>query len=125
MIVSGSMVAVAFAAPVVAGRVLRKYVAVVVEAQSGKIRVLRFTDNAFIEEHSTPLTVKINTWYELRVTPIMNGPESAVLNIVVTDMLIGTTVTSSATVAQYGNPIGKMGVFAQRSYTYFNNFDIR
>ena len=114
-----------YTAPVVAGRVIRKYVAVVVEAQSGKIRVLRFSDNAFVEEHSVPLTVKINTWYELRVTPVMSGVESAVLNIAVTDMLAGTTTNSSAVVAQYGNPVGKIGVFAQRSYTYFNSFDIR
>jgi hypothetical protein len=107
----------------VGGRIIRNYVAVVIEAQSSQIRVLRFSDDTFIEEHAIPFTAKIDTWYELRVTPIMSGSTTAALNIVATDMLTGTTTTGTATVAEYGTPTGGIGLFAQRSYTHFNSFD--
>lgn len=106
------------------GRLIRNYVAVIIEAQTSKIRVLRFNGDAFIEEHSIPFSAKIDRWYELRVTPIMISGTSASLNIVAVDMLTGFAAGGAAVVAEYGPPTGYQGLFAQRSYAYFNSFDV-
>lgn len=107
-----------------AGRLIRNYVVVVIEARTSQIRVLRFNGDAFMEEHAIPFVSKTDRWYELRVTPIMNSSTSATLNIVAIDMLTGFAAGGSVVVAEYGTPSGYQGLFAQRSYTYFNSFDV-
>jgi hypothetical protein len=106
------------------GRLIRNYVAVVIEAQTSQIKVLRFTGDAFVVEHTIPFVSRADRWYELRVTPIMNSATSATLNIVAVDMLTGFAAGGAATVAEYGTPTGYLGIFAQRSYTFFNSFDV-
>jgi len=106
------------------GRVRRNYTAVLLDGQANAIRVLRFNNDIFVEEHAIPLMLRLETWYALSVSPVMNTAESATLNIVVLDMLTGMTVTGTATVAEYGAPTGYQGLIARQAYTYFNNFDI-
>lgn len=106
------------------GRLIKNYVAVVVEAQSGKIKVLRFNGDVFIEEHTAAFNAKPDVWYDLSVIPIMTSDTAAVLNITLVDRQSGVTGSATATVAEYGNPTGYQGVFAQRSYTYFHSFEI-
>jgi hypothetical protein len=57
------------------------------------------------------------------VTPVLNGAGVS-LSFAVANLAGAGFVGGTAAIANYGNPVGFAGLFAQRSYTYFNKFTV-
>lgn len=103
-----------------------RYLAVVLDVSRSQLRVLRYVNNAFTIEAQERFDVKTNQWYSLSVTPVFSGTG---VNLAVSaeelsparpDAIINTSVS----LANYGPLTGTFGLYASRSYTYFNRFSI-
>lgn len=103
------------------------FIAVVLDASRGQLRVLRYTNNFVTLEGVATLTVRTGSWYRISATPVLNGSNIA-LNVYAEEMTTTNKSTASMTVqiesTSYGPPIGAAGIVAARSYTYFNKFTI-
>lgn len=109
---------------VVDARIVTTYVAVIVDVSAGAVRVLRYDNGTFIEEHSVSFAAKTNTWYSLAVTPV-GGTGSVTLTFTVTALADETvTATGTVTLTQYGATTGLPGLFSRQGFTYFNKFRI-
>lgn len=106
--------------------ILTTYIAVILDVNRNRLRVLRYTGSSFIEEHFVTMNGKINTWYTISATPIANGNGTVTLEFSALDMDTAgaTPVSGSVTLSQYGTPTGQAGIFTRQSYSYFNQFRI-
>jgi hypothetical protein len=103
------------------------YFVVLIDASRSKLRVLRYNNNTFIEETSTTVKFKVKNWYTVTVTTAYNVLNHNQLNLTfnVTDILTNTTVVSGSTPISAADYIdGFYGLFANRSYTFFNKFKV-
>lgn len=103
------------------------FVAAVLDASRGQLRVLRYTNNAITVENSATMQVKTGSWYRLSVSPISNG--SAIALSVYAEEITDTNKSTASTVVQidaaaYGPLVGAVGIIASRSYVWFNKFTI-
>lgn len=104
-----------------------KYLVALLDVSRNELRLLRYVNDAFVEEARAAFPVKTKRWYELIVTPIYNGT-GVTLNIVV-NTLTGAQdqsveLTTALTLDKYGTPTGAFGLYSHRSITYFNRFII-
>lgn len=103
------------------------FVAVMLDATRGQVRVLRYTNSSVTVEATSTMPIKTGTWYKLSVTPVQNG-DSVSINIYVEEMTPTDPATTSMVVqidaASYGPLLGAAGLIANRSVTYFNRFTI-
>jgi hypothetical protein len=105
------------------GRVVTTYVAVLLDVNRARLRVLRYNGSQFVEEASVAYTAEPNKWYRMYVTPVLNGTGVS-LSFAVANLAGAGFVGGTAVIANYGDPVGFAGLFAQRSYTYFNKFTV-
>jgi hypothetical protein len=103
------------------------YFVVLIDAAKSKLRVLRYNNSKFIEETSAVVKFKVKNWYTLAVTTTYNESNHNQLNLTFT--VIDTT--TNAAVISGDTPIaaadyidGFYGLFANRSYTFFNKFRV-
>lgn len=103
------------------------FVAVVLDASRGQLRVLRYNNNSITVEGTATVPVKTGSWYRLSASPINNGGTVS-LNVYVEEMTNTDKATASMIVqidnGLYGPPMGAAGVIASRSYVWFNKFTI-
>jgi hypothetical protein len=102
------------------------YIAVMLDVNRSRLRVLRYTGSSFIEEHFVTVRGKVNTWYTVYATPVANGDGTVTLNFAVAELNAPgvPAVNGSVTLSNYGTPTGQAGIFARQSYSYFNQFRI-
>jgi hypothetical protein len=102
-----------------------RYLAVVLDVSRGQLRLLRYINNTFSLETQEFFNVKTNVWYELAVTTIFNGTNVA-LTISAQELGGQASATINTTISpeQYGTPMGAFGLYASRSFTYFNRLTI-
>lgn len=103
------------------------FVAVVLDASRGQLRVLRYNNNSVTVESAANMRIKTGEWYRLSVTPINNGSSVAV-NVYAEEMTTTNKETASMVVnidsGLYGPLLGAAGIIASKSYVWFNKFTI-
>lgn len=103
-----------------------RYLAVVLDVSRSQLRVLRYVNNSFTIEAQENFNVKTNSWYALSVTPTFSGT-NVNLNITAQELSLANptaAISTSISLANYGRLTGTFGLYANRSYTYFNRFSI-
>lgn len=103
-----------------------RYLAVVLDVSRGQLRLLRYINNTFTTETQEFFNVKTNVWYDIAVTTVFNGVNIG-LNIAAQE--VGApqnqvTINTTISPEQYGAPMGAVGLYASRSFTYFNKLTI-
>lgn len=100
------------------------YLLALIDGNLNKVRLLRFNGTTFIEEYSANFQTFTDTWYELAVAPTQSG-NNLVLNIAASSPTGAVSpVSFTVTLSNYGNPLGLVGLYSDRAYTYFNKFAI-
>lgn len=75
---------------------------------------------------SSPLGVRTDVWYELRVAIQDTGEGSAQITADLVDVEGETTLGSIvASISAYGDPDGKFGIASDKAYARFSFFDLR
>ena len=103
------------------------YFVVLIDAARSKLRVLRYNNSQFIEETSITVKFKVKNWYTLTVSTAydMVQPSLLDLSFAVTNTETNSLLVAGSTpinTADYVN--GFYGLFANRSYTFFNKFKV-
>jgi hypothetical protein len=105
-------------------RIVTTYVVVIVDVAAAAVRVLRYNNGTFVEEHTVNFAARTGTWYRLSAAPVRSGT-AVLLSFAVTNMTnTSDTATGAVTIAQYGDPTGFTGLFSRQSFTYFNTFRV-
>lgn len=103
------------------------FVAVVLDATRGAVRVLRYTNNAVTVEATATMQIKTSAWCRLSATPVRNGNNIAI-NVYAEEITTGTADTATMVVQiageSYGELLGAAGLMANQSFTHFNKFTI-
>jgi hypothetical protein len=106
------------------------YTAVVADINTGSLRVLRFNGTAFVTEFIASFAefdfvFNINRWHKITATPIINSSNN-IINVFgqLSDLPGTRTLAFATSVANYGPLIGVPGIFADRTYAYFNKLQI-
>ncbi len=106
------------------------YVAVVVDVNNNVFKVIRFNGTAFVTEFSLSLAdfnfvYDLNRWHKIVVTPVINTTNNTVtLSGKLSDLASTKVISFSTALANYGIISGATGVFADRTYAYFNTLKI-
>ena len=103
------------------------YFVVLIDASRSKLRVLRYNNNTFIEEASIVVPLKTKNWYTLTAITAYDPVQTSQLSLTFT--VIDTTtnaqvVTGSVPISAADYIDGFYGLFANRSYTFFNKFKV-
>lgn len=103
------------------------YFVVLIDVSRSKLRVLRYNNNTFIEEASIVVPLKTKNWYTLTAITAYDPAQTSQLNLTFT--VIDTTtnaqvVTGSVPISAADYIDGFYGLFANRSYTFFNKFKV-
>jgi hypothetical protein len=110
-----------------AGREQIKYFAAVLDVGKGKLRLLDYTDNNYAVVAAVNMPVKTDRWYKLSVRPSLTGTDVH-LKITAEEMVVGglsaQIMDYKVSLAYYEPQTGAFGLYAERSYTYFNAFTI-
>lgn len=103
-----------------------KYLAAVLDISRGQLRLLRYTNDSFVVEAQESLNVKTNVWYNVAVTTVFNGNNIGLIVSAAETINPenGVTISTNLSLEQYGSPIGAAGLYANRSFTYFNKLTI-
>lgn len=102
------------------------YIAIMLDINRSRLRVLRYTGSSFIEEHFVTIRARTNVWYRISAAPIANNDGTVTLEYSATRVDgSGTTASGSVTLSNYGPPTGQAGIFSRQAYTYFNKFEIQ
>jgi len=109
---------------VVLGQTVTTYAAVLVDVMRARVRVVRFNNAQLIEELSVPFNAKTNTWYNLTVAANLNGDNIAI-SFTATSLDGAESANGIVNITAASIPTGFSGLFAYRSYTYFNKFTIQ
>jgi hypothetical protein len=105
------------------GRVVTRYIAVVIDATRARLRVLRYTDDIFVEEASVNYNASVNTWYQLSATLNLSG--SSLTVSFSAETIDGTNQISGFTALTNPGPVtGAAGLFANQAYTFFNKLTV-
>jgi len=105
-----------------------RYLVAAVDADTGTFKLLRYNGSAFVTEYAAAFSdfgfsfVK-GSWYSISALPTINTGATAVsvtckLRNEVQEMEFTTSV------AHYGAISGSFGLFADRTYAYFNKLEI-
>lgn len=105
-----------------------RYLVAAVDADAGVFQLLRYNGSAFVTEYSATFAdfgfsfVKGN-WYSISALPTINaGANTVAITCKLKDDVQEMTFTTS--VANYGTISGSFGLFADRTYAYFNKLEI-
>jgi hypothetical protein len=109
---------------------VEKYFIVLINVDNGTFSLLRYTGSTFIAEYVTTFNsaafpFDFARWYRLSVLPI-SAPE---LNEVTAACALekidtGQRIAFNVTVSNFGALVGMLGLYSDRSYTYFDNLNI-
>lgn len=104
------------------------YLTAAVDADAGVFKLLRYNGSAFVTEYSAAFAdfgfsfIKGN-WYSISALPTINaGSNTVAITCKLKDAAQEMTFTTS--VANYGTIAGSFGLFADRTYAYFNKLEI-
>lgn len=104
-----------------------KYYAAVIDVGRGQLSLLDYTNNTASIAASVPMPVVTNQWYKMSVYPTIQGTY-VYLNVTAEEMKTGGAVAKiidyRVPLADYEPQTGAFGLYAERSYTYFNAFTI-
>jgi hypothetical protein len=103
------------------------YFVVLIDVSRSKLRVLRYNNNTFIEEASTVVPLKTKNWYTLTAITAYDPVQTSQLNLTFTVIDTATNaqvVTGSVPISTADYIDGFYGLFANRSYTFFNKFKV-
>lgn len=107
-------------------RIPTTYLVACINFAPNELQLLRWNGTRFVTEYAVNLGTYINTWYRLSVTPLLSGSTAVVTATAeALDESLGVApVSFTVPIANYGVPIGQVGLFSNRAYTYFNKFKI-
>lgn len=101
-----------------------RYVAVELDADTHKLRVVRWTGSKEVVEQEVAFAVVPGYWYRLSAQ-IVDAGTYVIINAAVEGVDIATQLTTlSAVVTEYGDPVGLSGLYSKQAYTRFNKFEI-
>jgi len=103
-----------------------RYLAAILDVSRSQLRLLRYVNNSFTIETQEQFSVRTNRWYTLSVTPTFTG-SGVNLQITAEELSednLTASLNTSVTLENYGPLTGTFGLYANRSYTYFNKFSI-
>lgn len=107
-----------------------RYIVAAVDVDTNTFSLLRYNGRNFVVEYAQPLDAlqfrfDQAKWYRISATPVLTAGSSAVAVLCeLSDIITGKTVSFIVTVNNYGPLIGSGGLFADRSYVYFNSFSV-
>lgn len=109
------------------GVAVSTYFVVLIDVLRAKLRVLRYNNSQFIEEMSTNFSFQVRQWYTISATTSYDTGLTNKLNLTfaVKDTLSGDELTTGSVqinAADYVN--GFYGLFTDKSYTFFNKFQV-
>lgn len=104
-----------------------RYYAAVVDVALGRLQLLDYTNSAFTVLATVPMPVKTNQWYKISARPTISGAY-VYLNIVAEEIIVNgysaRIIDHRVALGDYEPQTGAFGLYAARSYTYFNAFTI-
>lgn len=106
------------------------YVAVAADADASALKILRYNGTNFVTELSLPFSdfnfvFDLNEWYKIVVTPIPNNTTNTItIAGTLADVRGLKTIAFQTALANYGLLGGPAGLFADRTYAYFNKLRI-
>lgn len=107
-----------------------KYFVVLINVDSGTFSLLRYTGSTFIAEYVTTFNsaafpFDFARWYRLSVLPI-SAPEwdEVTAACALEKIDTGQRIAFNVTVGNFGALTGMLGLYADRSYTYFDNLKV-
>lgn len=106
------------------GRLITRYIVVLIDATRGRLRVLRNIDGAFTEEATVNYPAKINVWYTLNAVLNRSG-NNVVVNFSVAEINGFNSAAGVTVITNPGDTTGAAGLFANQSTTYFNKFTVQ
>lgn len=106
------------------GQVVTRYIVVLVDATRGKIRVLRYTGETFIEELAVNYNAKINVWYRMYAGLNLNGTNLSV-TFSLAEVGGAHPVSGFTDIANPGEVTGTIGLFTRQALTFFNKFVVQ
>jgi hypothetical protein len=105
-----------------------RYLVAAVDADTGMFKLLRYNGSAFVTEYAAAFAdfgfsfVK-GSWYSISALPTINaGATTVSVTCKLKNELQEMEFTTS--VANYGTIAGSFGMFADRTYAYFNKLEI-
>jgi hypothetical protein len=101
-----------------------RYMAVLIDAAAGQLKLVRFNGTNFVTEYSAAMETIVGTWYRVSATPVLSGSTVVVTAAAVAVDDSVTPVSFSIPIPNYGDPIGQAGLLSLSSYTRFNRFTI-
>lgn len=109
------------------GVLRNKYFAAILDVSRGQLRLLDYANENYIVVAAVDMPVKTDQWYNLLVTPTLVG-DRVHLTVQAEELRIGGT---SAKISNYSLPLsayepqtGAFGLYAAKSYAYFNAFTV-
>jgi hypothetical protein len=105
-------------------RVVTRYIVVVLDVSRGRVRVLRYTDDTFVNELTVNFAGKVNTWYTMSASLNLNGSALSV-SFNVSELAGSGGVSGTVELINPGDVTGASGLFSNQSYTYFNKFTVQ
>lgn len=107
----------------VSGHVVKTFFVALIDGSNAKLKLLRWNGSSFVLEHAESFLATAGVWYSLDLRLDNTGSATAITAIAAA--VDGTGATASFTVSlpsgSYGSPVGQVGLFSNRSYTYFNS----
>jgi hypothetical protein len=101
-----------------------RYLAALVDAAAGQLKLIRFNGTSFVTEYSAAMETIVGTWYRVSATPVLSG-STVVVTVAVEAVDDSVTPVSFAVpISNYGDPIGQAGLLSLSAYTRFNKFTI-
>lgn len=112
-----------YAQALISGKVVKTFFVALIDGSNAKLKLLRWNGASFVLEHAESFLATPGVWYTLDLRLDNTGTATAVTAIA--SAVAGSGATASFNVslpsATYGTPTGQIGLFSNRSYTYFNS----
>jgi hypothetical protein len=106
------------------GQVVTRYVVVIVDGTRGKVRVLRYNGDIFVDELSVNYSAKVNMWYRMYASLSLNGSSLSV-SFSVSELNGSHPVSGTTSINNPGEVTGSIGLFTNQASTFFNKFVVQ
>lgn len=105
-------------------RSAQKFIAVLLDVDTGGLQIVRYNGNTFVVEARVNFSVTTNVWYEIEATvqQQLNGVLVSATAREVSNN--ANTVSLSTVVSQFGSITGSVGLCSSRAFTHFSKFTI-
>lgn len=101
-----------------------RYLVVVLDSDTNRLKVLRVNGTATVVEQSIDFLFVREQWYELLIEVVEAG-DAVVLNVTAAPLEIDTPSASmSVVISNYGDHTGLYGLYSDGAVAYFNEFKV-